>query len=151
MLAAKHPNYNGSSYNIMVEWEDGSTTFEPLSVIAADDPVTCAVYAIWGDQKSPCCGSSFWRGLTQFSILVGVTQFSILRCYVRVTLSPRDRSELFCQPIPWRNCWVCPSVMTGSIRITDRTYHSWQTVRPLSYLLPTWIWFTRISIDPHTL
>jgi hypothetical protein len=29
----------------MVEWENGETTMEPLSVIAADDPVTCAIYA----------------------------------------------------------------------------------------------------------
>jgi len=29
----------------MVEWEDGSTTYEPLTTIAADDPVTVALYA----------------------------------------------------------------------------------------------------------
>ena len=29
----------------MVEWETGEITGEPLSLIAADDPVTCAVYA----------------------------------------------------------------------------------------------------------
>ena len=29
----------------MIEWETGETTEEPLSCIAADDPVTCAVYA----------------------------------------------------------------------------------------------------------
>ena len=28
-----------------VEWETGEITFEPLSIIAADDPVTCAAYA----------------------------------------------------------------------------------------------------------
>jgi hypothetical protein len=38
-------NYNGSSYNVMVEWEDGSTTYEPLHVMAADDPVSLARYA----------------------------------------------------------------------------------------------------------
>jgi len=37
--------YKGSSYNVMVEWEDGSTTYEPLATIAADDPVTVALYA----------------------------------------------------------------------------------------------------------
>jgi hypothetical protein len=31
--------------NEMVEWEDGSITYEPLTTIAADDPVTCALYA----------------------------------------------------------------------------------------------------------
>ena len=29
----------------MVEWETGEITNEPLSLIAADDPVTCAEYA----------------------------------------------------------------------------------------------------------
>ena len=28
-----------------IEWETGEITFEPLSVIAADDPITCAAYA----------------------------------------------------------------------------------------------------------
>ncbi len=44
-LAKNHPNYKGSSYNVMIEWENGEITSEPLSVIAADDPVTCAIYA----------------------------------------------------------------------------------------------------------
>ena len=44
-LSPEHPSYNGSSYNIMVEWENGEITSEPLGVIAADDPVSCAVYA----------------------------------------------------------------------------------------------------------
>ena len=29
----------------MIEWENVETTLEPLQVIAADDPVTCAIYA----------------------------------------------------------------------------------------------------------
>ena len=29
----------------MVEWETGEITEEPLSIIAQDDPVTCATYA----------------------------------------------------------------------------------------------------------
>jgi hypothetical protein len=38
-------DYNGSRFNILVEWENGEITTEPLSVIAGNDPVTCAVYA----------------------------------------------------------------------------------------------------------
>jgi hypothetical protein len=37
--------YNGSKWNVMVEWENGEITSEPLNIIAADDPVTCAIYA----------------------------------------------------------------------------------------------------------
>jgi hypothetical protein len=29
----------------MIEWENGEITLEPLSIIAKDDPVTCAIYA----------------------------------------------------------------------------------------------------------
>jgi hypothetical protein len=38
-------DYNGSRFNLLVEWENGEITTKPLSVIAADDPVTCTVYA----------------------------------------------------------------------------------------------------------
>jgi hypothetical protein len=40
-----HPDYKGSMYNVMIEWENGEVTTEPLQIIAADDPVTCAIYA----------------------------------------------------------------------------------------------------------
>ena len=41
-LKATDPDWKHSKYNVQVEWETGEVTFEPLSVIAADDPVTCA-------------------------------------------------------------------------------------------------------------
>ena len=41
-LKTADPDWKGSKYNVQVEWETGEVTFEPLSVIAADDPVTCA-------------------------------------------------------------------------------------------------------------
>ena len=44
-LPGSDPDWKGSKYNVQVEWEIGEITFEPLSVIAADDPVTCAAYA----------------------------------------------------------------------------------------------------------
>ena len=44
-LLASDPDWKGSKYNGQVEWETGEITFEPLSIIAADDPVTCAAYA----------------------------------------------------------------------------------------------------------
>ena len=44
-LSPQDENYKGSKYNVMVEWETGEITEEPLSLIAADDPVTCATYA----------------------------------------------------------------------------------------------------------
>ena len=44
-LTPNHPDYKGSTYNVMIEWENGETTNEPLQVIAKDDPVSCAIYA----------------------------------------------------------------------------------------------------------
>jgi hypothetical protein len=44
-LKPNDPSYNGSMWNVMVKWENGEITSEPLSVIAADDPVICAIYA----------------------------------------------------------------------------------------------------------
>ena len=39
------PEYNGSSYNLLIEWETGDQTWEPLGNIIASDPYTCAGYA----------------------------------------------------------------------------------------------------------
>ena len=38
-------DWKGSAYNVGLEWESGERTYEPLTAIAADDPVTCAIYA----------------------------------------------------------------------------------------------------------
>ena len=37
-LKKNDPNYNGSPYNVMVEYKTGEITEEPLSIIAKDDP-----------------------------------------------------------------------------------------------------------------
>ena len=44
-LNRNHPDYKGSKYNVMIEWKNGDLTSKPLSIIGADDPVTCANYA----------------------------------------------------------------------------------------------------------
>ena len=44
-LLASDPDWKGNKYNVQVQWETAEITFEPLSIIAADDPVTCAAYA----------------------------------------------------------------------------------------------------------
>ena len=45
ILQKSDPNYNGSLYNVMVEWETGEITEEPLSIIAQGDLITCAASA----------------------------------------------------------------------------------------------------------
>jgi len=37
--------WNHSMWNVMIAWEDGSQTYEPLDMIAKDSPVICARYA----------------------------------------------------------------------------------------------------------
>ena len=44
-LNSSSPEYKGSLYNVTIEWENGEITDEPLSIIAEDDPVSCAIYA----------------------------------------------------------------------------------------------------------
>ena len=36
--------YKGSSYNLLIRWESGECSWEPLKLIGMDDPVTCAAY-----------------------------------------------------------------------------------------------------------
>ena len=44
-LKTSDKDYKGSTYNVLVEWETGETTYEPLNLVAKDDPATCADYA----------------------------------------------------------------------------------------------------------
>jgi hypothetical protein len=58
-LKKKDPTYKGSSYNVLVEWEDGSQTYEPLDIIIRDDPVTLAMYA----KKNNLLDQPVWKRL----------------------------------------------------------------------------------------
>jgi hypothetical protein len=49
-LQTSDKDYKSSAYNVVVEWESGETTYEPLDLIASDDPVTCAEYAKENDR-----------------------------------------------------------------------------------------------------
>ena len=44
-LKPTNPNWKGCKFNVLVDWETGEKTYDPLSVLAADDSVTCATYA----------------------------------------------------------------------------------------------------------
>jgi hypothetical protein len=54
-------DYNGSRFNVLVKWENGEIMTEPLSVIAADDPVTCAAYAREHDLLDVKGWKCFWN------------------------------------------------------------------------------------------
>ena len=62
-LSPQDENYKGSKYNVMVEWETGEVTEEPLSLIAADALVTCAEYA----KKHDLLHLDGWKRLKQIA------------------------------------------------------------------------------------
>ena len=55
-------HYKGSSYNVMIEWDTGETTYETLSSIVQDDPITCSVYA----KKHGLLNTHGWRHLKKY-------------------------------------------------------------------------------------
>jgi len=44
-LTHRHPDYIGSKYNVMVEWENGEKSYEPLEKASKENPVVIALYA----------------------------------------------------------------------------------------------------------
>ena len=57
------PDRKGSKYNVMVEWESGEVTYEPLTLISKDDPITCAVYA----KKHDLLDTTGWKHLKRYA------------------------------------------------------------------------------------
>ena len=62
-LESTDPNHKGSKYNVMVEWESGEVTYEPLTLISKDDPITCAVYA----KKHDLLDTIGWKHLKRYA------------------------------------------------------------------------------------
>ena len=62
-LESTDPNHKGSKYNVMVEWESGEVTYEPLTLISKVDPITCAVYA----KKHDLLDTTGWKHLKRYA------------------------------------------------------------------------------------
>ena len=62
-LESTDPNQKGSKYNVMVEWESGEVTYESLTLISKDDPITCAVYA----KKHDLLDTTGWKHLKRYA------------------------------------------------------------------------------------
>ena len=56
-LSQNHPSWKGSRFNVMIEWENGEISSEPLSTIVVDDPITCAIYA----KENQLLGEPRWK------------------------------------------------------------------------------------------
>ena len=80
-LQPNNNKYKGSLYNIMIEWENGEVTSEPLTVIAADDPVTCALYA----KENNLLDQPGWKRFKQIAkrekVLTRIVNQAKLRSY----------------------------------------------------------------------
>ena len=59
-LESTDPDHKGSKY---VEWESGEVTYEPLTLISKDDPITCAVYA----KKHDLLDTTGWKHLKRYA------------------------------------------------------------------------------------
>ena len=62
-LESTDPNHKGSKYNVMVERGPGEVTYEPLTLISKDDPITCAVYA----KKHDLLDTTGWKHLKRYA------------------------------------------------------------------------------------
>ena len=62
-LESTDPNHKGSKYNVMAQWEPGEVTYEPLTLISKDDPITCAVYA----KKHDLLDTTGWKHLKTYA------------------------------------------------------------------------------------
>ena len=62
-LESTDPDHKGSKYNVMVEWESGEVTYEPLTLISKDGPITCAVYA----KKHDLLDTTGWKHLKRYA------------------------------------------------------------------------------------
>ena len=58
-LKKSHKDYKGSLYNVLLLWDDGSESYEPLGMVIKDDPVTLAAYA----RKHRLLDQPVWKKL----------------------------------------------------------------------------------------
>ena len=55
--------YKGSKYNVKVLWEDDTETWEPLTTVINDDPVTVATYAL----ENQLLNTEGWKRLRRYT------------------------------------------------------------------------------------
>ena len=57
------PEYNGSMYSVLILWETNEETWEPLSSMRAQDPVTLATYAL----ENKLLDTPGWKSLKRYT------------------------------------------------------------------------------------
>ena len=77
------PGYNGSKFNVLLEWETGESTYKALDVIAADDPITCTIYAKEKgllDEPSWRCFKSIAKRESRLLCMTNQAKHRLFRC-----------------------------------------------------------------------
>ena len=93
-LKPTNTNWKGCKFIVLVDWDTGEKTYEPLSALAVDDPVTCATYAKENDLLHIDGWKRFRnlakrdRTLTRAVMQSKIRQVTRLNKYMFVTSSP---------------------------------------------------------------
>jgi hypothetical protein len=106
-LTPDSPSYKGSGYNVLVAWEDGSQTYEPLHVKAANGPTVCAIYA----KRAELLNTPGWKRLKRLASRTKAMERQLnqakTKSFCRAPLFkfgyqvPRNHSD--CVPIDMKN------------------------------------------------
>ena len=79
-LKCHDPKYKGSQWNVLVTWDDGTQTWEPLNIIGKHDEITLAKYAKENDLLSKP-GWKFHRKTAKRQQFLNVALNAIKRCH----------------------------------------------------------------------
>ena len=89
-LTKEDPHYKGSSYNVMIKWDTGETSYESLSLVVEDDPLSCAVYA----KRHGLLNTPGWKHLKKYvrtnRRLLRAAKQSKIRQVRRAIVSPEN-------------------------------------------------------------
>ena len=93
-LTKEDPHYKGSPCNVMIKWDTGETSYEPLSLIVQDDPITYAIYA----KKHSLLNTPGWKHLkrnveTSRRLLRAAKQFKIRQVRKAISINLAIKSQ----------------------------------------------------------
>ena len=98
-LTSKSMNWKGSTWNVLVRWDDGSETWEPLNMMIAQDPITCASYAKRNDLVELQGWTSLRKYARRTKVLDRQVKQAVLKAQRRAPIYkfgvrvPRDHKE----------------------------------------------------------
>ena len=106
------PEYLGSSYNLLIEWETGEMTWESLSDVIDDDPYSCAVYA----KKFDLLNTQGWK---QLKICTRAA-----KRLIRTPKKSKYRQAMASKR--YKNGWEVPRDCTHALHLMFRSKNKWR-------------------------